>query len=226
MGSNPSRWFIALVLGLGAGALPVAGSADTGPVPVDPPTCVSVLPALTTTCPQPSPSPSQPQAAGVSSAQSSSQARAFAVSATPDLTRTLVAAVNRARRAHGLRPLAYSGALASAATEHAKALATAGTFTHAWPTTGRLFSSWIRSFYPARGYRAWSAGENLLWASPGFTPASAVQQWLDSPAHRRVLLTKSWRELGIGVVSAVAAPGTYGGRDVQIAAAEFGLRRH
>ncbi|MGZ4416924.1 MAG: CAP domain-containing protein [Gaiellaceae bacterium] len=190
MGSNPSRWFIALALVLGAGALPVAGSADTGPVPVNSPACLSVLPA-----------------------------------ADPDLARTLVAAINRTRRTHGLRPLAYSGSLTSAATEHARALATAGTFTHAWPTTGQFFSSWIRGFYPARGYRAWSAGENLLWAAPGFTPASAVQQWLDSPAHRRVLLTKSWRELGIGVVSAVAAPGTYGGRDVQIAAAEFGLRR-
>jgi uncharacterized protein YkwD len=137
----------------------------------------------------------------------------------------LVAAVNRRRRTYGLRPLAYSGQLASAATEHAKALATAGMFTHNWPTTGRLFSSWILRFYPARGYRTWSAGENLLWASPGFTPANAVQQWLDSPAHRRVLLTRSWRELGIGVVSAVAAPGAYGGRDVQIAAAEFGSRR-
>jgi len=209
---------------LGAGALPVAGSADTGPVPVDPPACVSVLPALTTSCPQ----AAQPQAASVSPAQSvqSPQVRPFGVSATPDLARTLVAAVNQTRRKYGLRPLAYSGALANAATEHAKALATAGTFTHDWPTTGQLFSSWIRSFYPQRGYRAWSAGENLLWASPGFTPASAVQQWLDSPAHRKVLLTKSWRELGIGVVSAVAAPGTYGGRDVQIAAAEFGLRSH
>ena len=222
MESIRSRWFVALVLGLGAGALPAAGSADTGPVPVDPPACVSVLPALTTSCPQ----QSQPQAATVSSAESihSSQARPFGVSVTPDLARTLVAAVNRTRRTHGLRPLAYSGALANAATEHAKALATAGMFTHDWPTTGRLFSSWVRSFYPARGYRAWSAGENLLWASPGFTSASAVQQWLDSPAHRRVLLKKGWRELGIGVVSAVAAPGAYGGRDVQIAAAEFGLR--
>jgi uncharacterized protein YkwD len=224
LGSNRSSWFVALVLGLGAGALPAAGSADTGPVPVDPPACISVLPALTTICPQ----QSQPQAANVSSAQSihSPQARPFGVSATPDLARTLVAAVNRTRRKYGLRPLAYSGALPNAATEHAKALATAGTFTHDWPTTGQLFSSWIRSFYPARGYRTWSAGENLLWAAPGFTSASAVQQWLDSPAHRRVLLTKSWRELGIGVVSAVAAPGAYGGRDVQIAAAEFGLRSH
>jgi uncharacterized protein YkwD len=229
LGSNPSGYFIALVLTVGAGALPAAGSADTGPVPVDPPSCVAVLPALTTSCPQQSQSqsPSQPQAANVSPTRGtrSSQTRPFSISATPDLARMLVAAVNRTRRTYGLRPLAYSGQLANAATEHAKALATAGMFTHNWPTTGRLFSSWILNFYPARGYRAWSAGENLLWASPGFTPASAVQQWLDSPAHRRVLLTRSWRELGIGVVSAVAAPGAYGGRDVQIAAAEFGTRR-
>jgi uncharacterized protein YkwD len=223
LGSNRSRWLVAFVSALGAGVLPAVGAADTGPVPVNPPACVSVLPALTTSCPE----PSQPQAANLSSAQSagSPQARPFGVSATPDLARSLVAEVNRTRRGYGLRPLAYSARLANAATEHARALATAGLFTHSWPTTGRLFSSWIRSFYPARGYRAWSAGENLLWASPGFTPANAVQQWLDSPAHRRVLLTKSWRELGIGVVSAVAAPGAYGGRDVQIAAAEFGLRR-
>jgi uncharacterized protein YkwD len=203
----------------------VAGSADTGPVPLDPPACISVLPTLTASCPQPS--PPQPQAAGVSSAQSSqsSQARAFRVSATPDLAKTLLAAVNRTRRAHGLRPLAYSGALANAATQHATALATAGMFTHAWPTTGQLFSGWIRGFYSPRGYRTWSAGENLLWASPGFSPANALQQWLDSPTPRTVLLTKSWRQLGIGVVSAASAPGAYGGRDVQIAAAEFGLRK-
>jgi uncharacterized protein YkwD len=227
-----SRWFIGLVLGLGAGALPVAGSADDGPIPVDPPACISVMPTVATSCPQQQAPPQQQQQqqqqpAVVSSAQTnSSQARAFSVSSTPDLARTLLAAVNRMRRTYGLRPLAYSGALATAATEHAKALATAGMFTHNWPTTGRLYSSWIRSFYPARGFQAWRVGENLLWASPGFTPADAVQQWLDSPLHRKVLLTKSWRELGVGVVSAVAAPGTFGGRDVQIAAAEFGLRSH
>ena len=223
--SRRSRWFIAFASAVGAGALPAAGAADTGGVPVDPPACVSVLPTLTITCPQPA--PPQPQTANPVSAQSTqSQAGPSSVSAIPDLARSLLAEVNRTRRMYGLRPLAYSAPLANAATEHSKALATAGMFTHSWPTTGRLFSSWIRGFYPARGYRAWSAGENLLWASPGFTPASAVQQWLDSPTHRRVLLTRSWRELGIGVVSAVRAPGAYGGRDVQIAAAEFGLRRH
>lgn len=221
-----SRWFIVLVSVFGAGVLPASSPADTGGIPVDPPACVSVLPTLTTTCSQPA--QSQPQPSNVASAQTSqsSQAGPAGVTAAPDVARSLVAEVNRVRRAYGLRPLAYSARLASAATEHSAALATAGMFTHNWPTTGRLFSSWIRTYYPARGYRAWSAGENLVWASPGFTPASAVHQWLDSPTHRRVLLTKSWRELGIGVVSAFRAPGAYGGRDVQIAAAEFGLRSH
>jgi hypothetical protein len=68
MGSNPFGWFIALALCLGAGALPVAGSADTGPVPVNPAAWLSVLPAVTTSCPQLA--ASEPQAARVLCAQS------------------------------------------------------------------------------------------------------------------------------------------------------------
>jgi uncharacterized protein YkwD len=133
--------------------------------------------------------------------------------------------VNRTRRAHGLKPLVLSPLLAKAATAHSKALAVAGQFTHAWPANGSPFGSWIRKFYAVRGYGSWSVGENLVWATGSLSPAGAVQQWLDSPVHRRVMLTPAWRELGVGVVSAVAAPGFYGNRDVQIAAAEFGLRR-
>ena len=221
-------WLVAL-LALPPAAMPLSAAADTGGAPVDVP-CISALPSGLTSCPPQSQaqtqSQSQQQATPAQSSQPSSQtARSFSVSATPELARALLAEVNRVRVANGLRPLAYSARLTNAATAHARALATAGQFTHTWPTNGRVFSSWIRDFYPARGYRVWSVGENLLWASPGFTPASGIQQWLDSPAHRRVLLTPSWRELGIAVVSAVSAPGAFGGRDVQIAAAEFGKRR-
>ena len=219
-GIRGSRWFVLCVFMILCAS--ATGAVAAGPVP-EPPTCITVLPAISTACP----SPSQSQTSRVASAESgqSSQPRALRVTATPSLARSLVAEVNRIRRAHHLRPLANSARLSRAATEHAAALTTAGVFTQSWPTTGRLFSSWIRTFYPPQGYRTWMAGENLLWSPPGFTSADAVQQWLDSPTHRRVLLTSSWRELGIGVVSAVAAPGAYGGQDVQIAAAEFGLRR-
>jgi uncharacterized protein YkwD len=216
---NNLRRCVVAAVALAAAALPVRAAADSVPAP---PQCISLVPGLPLSCPPP-PQPSQTSHAAAAETSSSSSPRS--VSAAPELARSLLAEVNRVRRAHGLRVLVYSAPLARAGTEHAGALALAGMFTHNWPSTGHFFASWIRTYYPARGFRAWSAGENLLWASPGFAPANAVQQWLDSPTHRRVMLTRSWRELGIGVVSAAGAPGAYGGRDVQIAAAEFGLRR-
>jgi uncharacterized protein YkwD len=212
------------VLGVAVvGASPVA--ADGGPVPAEG-VCVSVVPSISTSCPQASYAPTSEVAATQSSQASPQTIRQFSVSTTPQLARALLTEVNRTGRQNGLQALTYSASLAEGATAHAQALATTGQFTRAWPTSGAPFGSWIRGFYPTRGFRFWTAGENLLWSSPGFSPASAVSEWLASPTHRRVMLTRSWRELGIGVVTAAAAPGAYGGKDVQIAAAEFGTRRH
>jgi uncharacterized protein YkwD len=217
---------------LAAALIAPAAGADSGPLPpVCPPSPAPQVSGVTT-CPSPAPSPAPaPSSASAQSTSSSSEAtesakapKQFSLASTPELARQLLAAVNTTRRAHGLRPLRLSAALTKAAYAHAQSLAAAGQFTHAWPTTNRMFGRWIRNFYSAHGYRRWSAGENLLWASPGFTATGAVQQWLASPVHRRVMLTPSWRELGVGVIAATAAPGAYGGRDVQIAAAEFGSR--
>ncbi len=174
--------------------------------------------------PAPAPAPAPGAAQSTQAREPAKTSKQFALAATPELARSLLIAVNATRRGHGLRALRLSASLTEAAYAHAQSLAVAGQFTHAWPRTNRVFGSWIRDFYPARGYRRWSAGENLLWASPGFTATSAVRQRLVSPIHRRVMLTRSWRELGVGVVAATAAPGAYGGSDVQIAAAEFGKR--
>src|SRR5437870_13712448 len=108
--SRRSRW-IAFASAVGACALPAAGAADTGGVPVDPPACISVLPTLTITCPQPEPQGSQ-TANPVSAQSTQSQAGPSSVSAIPDLARSLLAEVNRTRRMYGLRPLAYSAPLA------------------------------------------------------------------------------------------------------------------
>jgi uncharacterized protein YkwD len=205
----------------------VAPAARADGVPICPPSPVRSLTGVTTcptSAPSPAPAPAPAPASSTQGTEPATASRQFALASTPQLARSLLAEVNAMRRAHGLRALRLSGPLTEAAYAHAQALAVAGRFTHAWPTTGRSFGSWIRNFYSARGFRRWSAGENLLWASPGFTPANAVQQWLASPIHRRVMLTPSWRELGVGVVTATAAPGAYGGRDVQIGAAEFGKR--
>jgi cell division septation protein DedD len=77
-GIKGSRWFVLCVfLILCASA---TGAVAAGPVP-EPPTCITVLPAISTACP----SPSQSQTSRVASAEGgqSSQARALSVTATP-----------------------------------------------------------------------------------------------------------------------------------------------
>ena len=69
MRNSPSKWFIAFVSALGAGVVPAAGAADTGGVPIDPPACISILPALMTSCARAAPPPEQ-QTANPASAQS------------------------------------------------------------------------------------------------------------------------------------------------------------
>ena len=71
----------------------------------------------------------------------------------------------------------------------------------------------------------WSVGENLLWSSPDVDPSSALKMWFDSPEHKRNMLNARWREIGLSAVHVAAAPGTYGGREVTIITADFGVKR-
>jgi uncharacterized protein YkwD len=207
------------------------GAAIVTPVPTPPDIPLPALPALP---PPLGPEPSQPQpvAQSVPASTSTSQATtaataaATATTATVDATlqRLVAAEINIVRRSYGRSRLTLSGALSRAGTEHARGLALAGYFSHDW-SDGTPFGSWIRRFYPPARARRWSAGENLAWSTQAVTAQQAVEMWLASPEHRRILLSKSWRQVGLGVVRATGAGGVYGGRDVLILAAEFGVRR-
>ena len=46
----------------------------------------------------------------------------------------------------------------------------------------------------------WRAGEDIGWGTGArATPNALVDAWLDSPGHRRILLSASYREIGVGV---------------------------
>ncbi|MDX6396999.1 MAG: hypothetical protein QOJ43_407 [Gaiellaceae bacterium] len=141
------------------------------------------------------------------------------------IEKVVVAEINRVRQARGLGMLRISPELGRAGDAHGRVLAYAGEFTHDWPADDATFGRWILRFYPARSFRTWSAGENLFWTSGTFTARQAVTAWLASPPHRKVMLTPSWREIGLGIVRAEDASGVYQGYTVSIAAAEFGLRK-
>jgi uncharacterized protein YkwD len=134
----------------------------------------------------------------------------------PSLAESVRARINAIRHDHGLRPLATAPALARSARAHARAMASRGFFGHD-SRDGASASDRIRRYYPGS-----LIGETLLWRSPGLSAQQVVALWLGSPPHRRVLLNAAFRDIGIGVVRAAAAPGAFGGLDVTIVVADFG----
>jgi uncharacterized protein YkwD len=51
-----------------------------------------------------------------------------------------------------------------------------------------------------------------------------VEAWLDSPPHRTIVLSATWRDAGIGALHAAAAPNEFGGTAAVVVTADFGLR--
>ena len=55
-----------------------------------------------------------------------------------------------------------------------------------------------------RGVRRWSLGENIGWASRSISsPAGMVKAWMESPGHREIILTRAFREAGVGIAMGV-----------------------
>ncbi len=150
---------------------------------------------------------------------------AVRVTAEDSLETAVVARVNAVRKSKGLRVLALRTALKRAATDHATNMARHGYFSHDW-STGVLFDRWIRRYWPGTGYTgSWSVGENLFWRSPDATARDVVRAWLESRPHRKNLLEKTWRGIGVGALTTLDPIGAYAGASTAtIVAAEFGRR--
>jgi uncharacterized protein YkwD len=123
----------------------------------------------------------------------------------------------------GLRGLRVSRGLNAAAAYHSTQMGLRGFFEHE-SANGAPFWRRIERFYPSRNYRSWSVGENILWGSPDIAANEAVREWMLSPPHRANLLSREWREIGLGAVNFRSAPGEYRGRQVTIVTADFGAR--
>jgi uncharacterized protein YkwD len=135
----------------------------------------------------------------------------------------VLADVNAERAKRGLRPLRFNAELARAAHAHSRDMARRGYFTHA-SADGSAFWRRVARYYRSAGFRYWSVGENLLWSSPDVSSGSAITMWLNSPGHRANLLSPRWREVGLAAVHVGSAPGFFGGREVTIVTANFGVR--
>jgi uncharacterized protein YkwD len=109
--------------------------------------------------------------------------------------RAVVCEINRVRGRRGLPPVSVDARLTRTAGRFAHAMVSRGFFSHVGPGGATL-----QERLQAAGYRGRSAGEVLAWGQGRYaTPRAAVRSWLHSPPHRRVLLGRDYRDVGVGV---------------------------
>ncbi len=124
--------------------------------------------------------------------------------------------INIVRRAYGLPLVRGNVPLNRSSLLKADAVRRCG-FTHT--PCGMAFSRTFKTagYLPARAF-----GENLAWGQGELgSPLRTLQLWLNSPPHRRNLLARSWRDLGIAYER-----GHMFGRDgVALWVMQFGRRR-
>lgn len=107
---------------------------------------------------------------------------------------------NAERKARGLRALRLNRRLARAASSHSRAMVSRKFFAHDAPGGGDVVSRARRTGYIPRAGR-WTVGENLAFGSgPLGTPGKIMDAWMNSPGHKANVLTRGFREIGIGVV--------------------------
>lgn len=112
--------------------------------------------------------------------------------AQADVAQSVLAAVNQARAKAGCQPLKLNSRLTAAADSHATAMAVQNFFGHS-SRDGSKFSSRIKR----QGYKYRAAAENI--AAGQKSASEFVNNWLESPGHRRNILNCRLRDTGIAV---------------------------
>ncbi len=136
------------------------------------------------------------------------------------LERRIHVLINIERRRAGLRPLALNRKLSAIARRHSRDMADRDYFSHMTPGGRSPLDRYRESGFACRvreGGRIYLGAENIFqndlyssieyidgrayynWNSMEEIARSTVEGWMESPGHRRNILTRAFRSEGIGV---------------------------
>jgi hypothetical protein len=136
--------------------------------------------------------------------------------------RALSCEIDRVRAKRGLRRLSDNPLLDRASRRHAADMVRRRYFSHETPAGAGPADRARRAGY-VKSSCSWRLGEVLAWGVAGrSTAAATVRAWMDSPGHRRILVSRRYRELGSAMVDGTPEARYPSGVTV---AAEFGRRR-
>lgn len=145
-----------------------------------------------------------PAQAGVTACSSSTAAAEPTPATVDQVQRTVLCLVNRERTSRGLKRLRSSSKLAKAAAGHSRDMVRRSYFDHVSPSGGTMQDR-IKPTGWFSGARSFAFAENLAWGSGQLgSPKRIVEGWMNSAGHRRNILNRRYRELGVGV--AVGTP--------------------
>jgi uncharacterized protein YkwD len=153
-------------------------------------------------CPQPADPPSETPAADPKPAPHGACADADLRPRSGNLDRLAKATlclVNKERTRRDRRPVTRHRSLTKVASSYARQMVDNKFFDHVTPR-GTTLTQRVRTTSYLDGLRGWSIGENLAWGTGSLaSPAETVRAWMRSPGHRRNMLDRRFREIGIGV---------------------------
>ena len=132
--------------------------------------------------------------------------------------------LNKERTSRGLGKLRSDGQLRKAAQRFSATMVRQRFFDHVGPR-GSTLDSRVRggTSYLRGSVRSWSLGENIAWGSGALaSPREIVRSWMHSSGHRRNVLDRRFRHIGIGV--AAGAPRNVGSREAATYTTDFGFR--
>jgi uncharacterized protein YkwD len=111
----------------------------------------------------------------------------------------LLQLINNMRANHGLHAVKLQSKLDSAAIAHSRQMLSRDYFSHD-SAGGASYAQRLRAAgYTRSGYRHWSVGEVIGWGKGSAGTAKAIfNAWMHSSAHRTVILTGRWRDVGVG----------------------------
>lgn len=132
--------------------------------------------------------------------------------------------LNQERASRGRSKLSSNGQLAKAAQSFSASMVRRRFFDHVSPSGSTLDGRVRRGTSYLRGrVRSWSLGENIAWGSGArSTPAQIVRSWMNSSGHRRNILDRRFRHIGIGV--AAGAPDDVQGQPAATYTTDFGSK--
>lgn len=109
---------------------------------------------------------------------------------------------NFERRKMGLKDLRYNAKLEKAAQDHTDDMNTHDYFSHTGlsgskPVDRIRNAGYLASFEACNCTKSYTVGENIALGQT--TPEQVIEDWMESPDHRKNILNEDYDEIGIGI---------------------------